>query len=179
MAPEIDAGEIAYQSLFAIEACDTPLSLMHKCIDAGIPLLRKLLQDASQGLHTIPSIAQDLTKRRYYGKEVPDKGWLRWSNTATNIVNFVRACDYSPYPSPWGHPRTLFNGTEMEVLKGSLTAEKCDQEPGFIGDVDVSGALVASADEWVSINLLRIGPDRFRPHEVLRRGDRLETALQV
>src|SRR5262245_19991231 len=110
MEPGIDTGNIAYQEMVAVGADETGLSLTTKCIDAGLPLVLRLLEVAAEDPSAIPSIAQDLTKREYFGREVPEGGKLSWESPARRIVDFVRACDYLPFPSPWGHPRTSLDG---------------------------------------------------------------------
>ena len=47
MVDRIDAGTIAYQQRFPIDPTDTGMSLMLKCVRAGLPLLKQLLNDAA------------------------------------------------------------------------------------------------------------------------------------
>src|SRR5437588_12997623 len=58
---------------------------------------------------------------RYFGKEIPKGGRLSWKRPAREVVNFVRACDYWPYRSPWGHPKVSFEGREIAVAKAIRT----------------------------------------------------------
>ena len=174
MVPEIDAGEIAYQAFFPIEECDTPVSLTHKCIEAGIPLLVQLLGDASASPVKIPAVQQDGHARKYFGKEVPQGGHLCWSRPADEIVNFVRACDYFPYRSPWGHPKSFLNGLEIEIHSALRTGEPCPEQSGVVGPHAESGVSVASADEWVCVKRLSIGNKRVDPRTVLQPGQRFE-----
>jgi methionyl-tRNA formyltransferase len=101
MVPEIDAGEIAYQATFSIEETDTPVLLTHKCVRAGLTLISELLNTAAASPNAIPRLQQDLANRRYFGKQVPEEGRLSWNRPAREVVNFVRACEYWPYRSPW------------------------------------------------------------------------------
>src|SRR5260370_11254172 len=43
IVPEIDAGPIAYQSLFPIDESDTALSVSARCVREGLPLMMRLL----------------------------------------------------------------------------------------------------------------------------------------
>jgi methionyl-tRNA formyltransferase len=175
MAAEIDAGHVAYQTIFPIGESDTAISLAHKCVEAGILLVRDLLQDASVSPAAIPVVQQDLSQRQYFGREVPNAGRLSWTQSARSIVNFARACDYSPYPSPWGHPKASIAGLEVEILKAGLTGRPCSETPGAVGEYNESSVNVAAADEWVCIKRVRIGKERVSPREVLESGARLET----
>src|SRR5882724_2575863 len=102
MVQEIDEGDIAFQSAFPIQKEDKPVSLTHKCVKAGVPLIATLLKTAADNPERIPRMPQDLKRREYFGKEIPESGRLSWTRHAGDIVNFVRACDYAPFLSPWG-----------------------------------------------------------------------------
>ncbi len=168
MEPGIDTGDIACRALFPLEENDTPLRLMHKCVDKGVPLVLSLLDTAAADPRAIPRIPQDLNRRRYFGKRAPQDGRLDWSRPAAETVNFVRACDYSPFPSPWGHPATTLAGREVEVTSAARTHEPCSAPPGSLGRCDESGAYVAAADEWVAVRRLRAGGRIAAPIEILQ-----------
>ena len=177
MTPAIDAGHVAYQARFPIQEIDSPLSLMMRCIRAGIPLVLQLLEAASRDPHAIPLTPQDLSKRKYFGKEVPNGGRIRWDGPAQAAVNFVRACDYQPFPSPWGHPRARLGDQEVQILKASRTGVRCEAAPGTVGTTGDQDATVACADEWITIRMLRVGGRTVAPEMLLRRGDRLESGI--
>jgi methionyl-tRNA formyltransferase len=173
MEPEIDTGPIVYQSLFPICENDTALSLVFRCAQEGIRLMLKLLEVASAHPVVIPLSAQDLTKREYFGTEVPNHGCLSWSAPAHEVVEFVRACDYFPFRSPWGHPQTRRGDQVIEVVKASRTGITTDSEPGSVGEILDSGVPVACSDEWVVAKKLRVGRTYLHPTEILKPGDRL------
>lgn len=167
MEPGIDTGDITCQAVFPLEETDTPLRLMHKCVEKGVPLLLSLLETAAADPQAIPRIPQDLTRRRYFGKRPPEGGLLSWSRPAAEIVSFVRACDYSPFPSPWGRPATTIAGRDVEVIKAARTYQACPAPPGTLARCDESGALIAAADEWVAVLRLRAGGRTAAPLEIL------------
>ena len=166
----IDTGAIAYESQMAIDEDETGLTLSAKCVRAGLPLLHDLLQAAS--LDAIPRLPQPDGVRRYYGKEVPHEGRLLWTESAARVVSFVRACDYVPFPSPWGHPRAYLAGREISVLKAAGTGERCDVAAGTVGRQVGSDMLVAARDEWVRLRRLRVGSSVFPAADVLKQGER-------
>src|SRR5579864_708180 len=127
---KIDAGPIAYQSCFPLEEQDTGLSLSLKCVREGIPLMLRLLDVAAAEPERIPSISQDLTLRQYFGHDVPEQGRLSWKWPANKVVNFVRACDYFPFSSPWGYPRSLLGTKEFALVKARRTGVACEVLPG-------------------------------------------------
>jgi methionyl-tRNA formyltransferase len=166
----IDTGPIAYESELPIEEDDTGLTLSAKCVRSGLPLLHDLLQAAASG--AVPRRPQPDGVRRYYGKEVPHEGRLLWTESAARVVNFVRACDYVPFSSPWSHPRAYLAGRELSVLKTARTGERSDAAAGTVGRQIGSEVLVAARDEWVRVRRIQVGSSTFAAADVLRQGER-------
>jgi methionyl-tRNA formyltransferase len=177
MEPGIDTGPIVYQDLFDIDDADTGLKLSAKCIRSGIALVLRLMETASADPAAIPLTPQDLTEREYFGREVPYEGRLIWSLPAREIVNFVRACDFFPFHSPWGHPQTILGtmsgAQEIGVVKACLTGERCDVSPGTVGDVVGPGVKIACGDEWIIVNKLKVEGRYVNSADVLKQGSRL------
>jgi methionyl-tRNA formyltransferase len=174
MEPGIDTGPIVYQELFDINDADTGLTLSARCIRSGITLILRLLETASADPVAIPLTPQDLTKREYFGHEIPYGGRLSWSLPAREIVNFVRACDFFPFPSPWKHPQTVLGTTsgakEIGVAKACLTGERCDRSPGTVGEFVGPGVKIACGDEWIMVNKLRIEGRYVNSADLLKPG---------
>jgi len=173
MEPEIDTGPIVYQSSFPISEEDNALSLSFKSVKEGLQLMMKLLDVASADPEKIPLVPQDLSRWEYFGGGVPQGGELCWSSPAEEIINFIRACDYYPFRSPWGHPRTWLRDQELAVVKGARTGLSCEVAPGTVGRSADSGMLVATADEWVVVRKLKVGDKHVKAAEVLSTGNRL------
>jgi len=173
MAPEIDAGPIAYQSLFPIDENDTALSLAARCVREGLPLMMRLLDVAAKHPAEIPAVPQDIEKREYFHAGVPEGGRLSWQWPAQKIVDFVRACDYFPFRSPWGHPRTSMGTQELAVVKARRTRLAADSPPGTVGESTGEGVKVASSDEWLLVTKLKIGKESIHPAKVLKGGEKL------
>jgi UDP-4-amino-4-deoxy-L-arabinose formyltransferase/UDP-glucuronic acid dehydrogenase (UDP-4-keto-hexauronic acid decarboxylating) len=172
MEPGIDTGAIAYDQAFAIAPDETGLSLSLRCVREGLPLVERLLEDA--GRDAIPARAQDLAGRRYFGRQVPQGGRIEWSRTAREVADFVRACDYFPFPSPWGSPLATLEGRDVGILKAGPTGSEAGEPPGTVAAGRDGSVLVAAADKWVEVQ--RVSLDG-RPHdaaEVLLPGARLQ-----
>jgi methionyl-tRNA formyltransferase len=162
MGPEIDAGPVAYARPVDVEPGDTGLSLFVRCARAGEALLDELVRAAAADPRSIPRIEQDPAQRRYFGAGPPGDGRLAWTKPARDIVNFVRAADFRPLRSPWGHPRALMGGTEVGVASAQVTGSPTARPPGSIGRIGAHGVEVAAADEWVLVReVVRDG--RLRP----------------
>jgi UDP-4-amino-4-deoxy-L-arabinose formyltransferase/UDP-glucuronic acid dehydrogenase (UDP-4-keto-hexauronic acid decarboxylating) len=166
----INTGPVAYAAEIPLEDDDTGLTLSGKCIRAGLPLLHDLLTAAAHG--EIPSRPQPPGIRRHYGDEVPHEGRLIWSHSAVSVVSFIRACDYTPFISPWRAPRAYLAGREIAVLKAALTGESSEGPPGLVGRKSGSEMLVSAGDEWVRVQRVQVGSSVFPAAEALRPGDR-------
>jgi methionyl-tRNA formyltransferase len=177
MAAGIDTGPIVYQSLFDIGGADTALTLYAKCTKDGVALLLRLLETASRDENAIPLLSQDLTERQYFGKEVPENGRVNWSRQAREIVNLARACDYYPFPSPWGSPRARLGEQEIGVIKARLTGESCDAAPGKVGRLAETAVQVACADEWIWVDKTLIGGKYLPAADILQSGARLDNGI--
>jgi methionyl-tRNA formyltransferase len=174
MDARIDSGPVAYRASFAIDGADTGLSLTAKCARHGVPLLLRLVADAARDPSSIPALEQDLQRRRYFGREVPNGGRLVWADSAGQIVRLVRAADYGPFDSPWGIPRTRLGDGPVGIAKASLTGEAADEPPGTVGSpLERGGMMVAAADEWVAVHRMWRNGRSVSPSEVCSPGERL------
>jgi methionyl-tRNA formyltransferase len=178
MEAGIDAGATVFQELFSIADDDTALTLSFKCTQRGVALMLKLLDTVSATPHFLQLIPQDLSRREYFGAGVPQGGRLSWLDHAESIVNLVRACDYFPFRSPWGHATTCLGDTELGVIKACRTGVSTRASPGTVGEVSSSGALVAAADEWVLVKKLKRGDSYLAAADVLTSGGRLDPSRQ-
>jgi UDP-4-amino-4-deoxy-L-arabinose formyltransferase/UDP-glucuronic acid dehydrogenase (UDP-4-keto-hexauronic acid decarboxylating) len=177
MEPGVDTGDIAYESRFELTESDTGLSVSARCVREGVPLIERLLEAAAADPGAIQRIEQDLSRRRYYKRaDVPDEGRIVWERPAKRIVDYVRAADYFPFPSPWGTPSTRLDDAEIGIVKASRTGEATDAEPGAVGEADERGVFVAAEDEWVRVERALAGERPQSAAEILRPGSRLTDA---
>lgn len=177
MLAGIDTGPIAYQAMFEVTEEDTGLTVSTKCVRAGLPLVAQLLDQADRDPQAIPKIPQDLSKREYFGREVPNHGLIDWAGPARTVANFVRACDYLPFVSPWGTPRARLGEQDIGIVKVALTGESCDAPPGTIGEVTRAGGRVACADEWLLVTSMKINDRAVVPADVLTTGMHFAAAI--
>jgi methionyl-tRNA formyltransferase len=175
MEEQIDAGPIAFEASFPIGERDTPPTLVGRCVTMGVPLVLQVLDLAAANPALIPTKPQDGVQREYHGREVPDGGRVQWGRPAEAVANFVRACDYHPFPSPWGQPLTLLRGREIRLLRVVRTGVGVgDVPPGTVAAAGEGELQVACGDEWLIVRRVLVDGRIVRPFEVVSAGDRLE-----
>lgn len=179
MEPGIDTGDVVARADFDLTPRDTGLSVSTRCAQEGVALVGALLDQLERDPDGVPRTPQDLAARRYYGREVPDHGWIPWSAPTAEVLAFVRAFDYRPFPSPWGAARTVAPGVgEVAVTRLAEARPGAGADPGLVR-VDGEDVAVATGDGWVRVLGLTVEGRSAPPQEVLRDGTDLASALVV
>lgn len=171
MASGIDTGSVAYMAKFPLSTSDTGLTVSARCVSDGRPLIDRLLDDALAG--TIPKLTQNLRLRRVYlRRDIPYKGLIDWTLPVQKIDAFVRAADFHPLPSPWGHPLAEVDGRYIGVIKIQRTGRPCcGAPPGTIRCLERDVA-VATADDWLTLRLIAVDGRPVDPVTILMDGMR-------
>ena len=176
MDPQIDTGPIAYQARFEINEDDTGVSVTQKCVRHAVELIRQLMTQAASDFSQIPRIEQDLSQREYFGREIPNEGWLDFHWSSSKSAAFVRACSFFPFKSPWGLPRMEFEGREYQVFRADSTKTAVQSPPGTIELVADDHIEVACSDCRLRITELGQDDDRIGiPAETFTVGDVLRS----
>jgi methionyl-tRNA formyltransferase len=163
----IDSGPIAWDQPFEIEEGDTGLAVSGKCVRHGVPLVMKLLDVAARDPSAIPRTEQDRARRNYFAAGPPDEGRLDWSRPAAEILRFVRASDYAPFRSPWGHPQAELAGDRVGIAKASPTGLPASGPPGSVREITDSGVTVSTGDELILVERVSKDSRYLRPREFL------------
>ncbi len=172
MTPVFDAGSIVFADAFDLQTSDTGLSVLMQCVRRGLSLVEQLL-DLLEREGPVPLHPQDLARRRWFGLGPPDDGYLDWRRPARCAVDFVRACDYTPFPSPWGFPRCTAHGLDVTVLGASVDRGRALAAPGTVAHAEGGAALIAAADAWVRVERVEVGGRQLSAVEVLHDGELL------
>lgn len=173
MEAGIDTGAIVAQASFPIDDTDTAITVYSKCVGHGVPLIAKLIDTLSSDPQSLPLTEQELSQRRYFGRTVPNQGQLSWHQPAQAIVNFVRACDFGPFASPWGHPECTLANLRVRIVSAARTGKTALAVPGTIVGCYDNGIDVATADERVRVSQVEINGKRYAAPEVLSAGARV------
>jgi UDP-4-amino-4-deoxy-L-arabinose formyltransferase/UDP-glucuronic acid dehydrogenase (UDP-4-keto-hexauronic acid decarboxylating) len=139
----------------------------------GLPLIAELLAACARDPGSIPRIEQDLTRREVLLRKPPGGGVISWERSAQDLGAFLRAADFHPFPSPWGHGKTLLGERELEVVRAVVAREPAAAAPGVVTRVAADGALVACGEGSLLLTLVRLDGRYLRAGEVLAAGTRL------
>lgn len=159
MDAAIDSGPIAWIERFELNDDDTGLSASAKCVRHGVPLIEKLVETALTSPAEIPRVDQDRSRRHYFPAGPPAGGLVDWSRPAAEIERFVRAADYGPYPSPWGHPTGVLEGRRVGIARVRRTREPAPGPPGALHEMTDAGALVSTVDELLIVEPAAVARD--------------------
>lgn len=152
MTASIDEGTIAYEDRFPVPPNATGLSLSLECVRRGVPLVARLLETALGG-DPIPAHEQDLSRRRYFDRRAPNGGTIDFAQPSARVEAHVRAANYRPFQSPWGHPRVRAEEGVIELVEAPMVADEALGSlppPGTVRHTD-GHAMVACADGWIRL----------------------------
>ena len=169
MVPQIDAGPIIYQDSFPIANNDTALMVMEKCVLTGVKLINRFIQVMIETPESLTESRQDNSRRCYFSKKIPQDGWIDWNFSAQKIYNFVRACQFEPFVSPWGHPKTKLGEEEFRAMKVEMT-DRSDVSGIVPGSVHVDSGqnvCVAAADSWLILDDIVVRGERYKAIEII------------
>jgi methionyl-tRNA formyltransferase len=170
MEKGVDTGPVAWSRRFPILKSDTGVSLSLRCVRTGIPLIERLLERVDAG-KAVPRHAQDLSRRVFFGARPPWEGRLLWSQPSRQIVDFVRASDYRPFPSPWGHPTTMLGDVAIGVAQASRSSGASRAQPGTVAAGQRGSVLVATGDMWVAVERVQVDGTYHTAAAILHPGE--------
>ena len=100
---------------------------------------------------------------------------IPWHEPASRIGSLVRACDYGPFASPWGRPRTRLGQDEIQVLRARVVLESASAAPGTVVAACGDAAIVAAGDGCVAVERVQVDGEARVASDVLRIHRRLRT----
>jgi len=105
----------------------------------------------------------------------PQRGRVVWSLPAQQVLNFVRACDFSPLSSPWGHAQTRKDKLEIQIVKPR--EPECWPTQSLVPWVVSTplDSLWPAATNGFPWGKVRVQEKFMSAAEVLRIGERMET----
>ncbi|MGL5458399.1 MAG: methionyl-tRNA formyltransferase [Cetobacterium sp.] len=139
----VDTGDIITQIEVPISQEDTGYSLLKKYEEKYPDILIKSLKKLEENYKLIK---QDETKASYFGKRIPEMGYIDFYQSFIKIRNFIRA-QTKPYPGAYYF---LPNGKKIIIYKIKETNEIKIDEIGKIVEYD-SRKFVGCVDKIIEI----------------------------
>ncbi|MDQ3812319.1 MAG: methionyl-tRNA formyltransferase [Armatimonadota bacterium] len=141
MAEKLDSGDIILQREVAIQPEETAGELLERLTPLGAEILRDTMRLVQQG--TAPRLPQDESRVTLAPTIKKEDGRIDWSQSATSIVNRVRAM--TPWPGAWCE----FHGQPLKIWWASvpdLPSPAQQATPGTVLAVTGDGITVATGD---------------------------------
>ena len=166
-----DAGPIICTRAFPVSPHETGLSLLMKCTNAAIEMMKEVFHDIDSS-RTLLRIPQDLSRRRFYSiRDGINSGRIDWNSKTEKIECLVRAADFSPFPSPTYETYTETRTGIMKVLKTSLGRDQISGSPGTVIYIDNNGIEVTTGStKSLILTSVVIGGQKFTPPNILKAG---------
>ncbi len=153
MTGGIDDGDILLQRRFDILPDDTAHSLNARCyaeaMDSFGAVMEELASDAPARL------LQDTEGRQYFGLDARPHlaGHLDFARPVQDLLNLVRALNFSPYRNPVTTPKLALHDTVLAV--GAAERVEGTGQPGKVLAVTEDGITVAAQDGALRLTGLR------------------------
>lgn len=113
MDKSVDTGDIYHQEVVPIDNDDTGGSIIQKFEKLYPQCLVKTLNKISSGYRPEP---QDDSQATYFGKRIPEMGYIDFTKDRESLINFIRA-QSRPYPGAYCF---LPSGAKLIVHKASI-----------------------------------------------------------
>ena len=120
----LDAGDIILQRGVPIAPDDTAQTLEARLAEEGAHALVEALVLIADG--KVPRLPQDESQTTYAGKLTKESGRIDWTQSATALVNFIRAMD------PWPSAYTWHRGKLLKICKGQALEGASASQPGVV-----------------------------------------------
>jgi methionyl-tRNA formyltransferase len=131
----IDGGDIVLQIPVPMTGEETALEIRHRHFDLSIALLRIVLAMVEKG--ELPRVAQDLSRRSYFGRPSEDDCTIDWTADSDSILRTVRAA------YPWPGAVTTTESGERWVIRGLRPTRNLGTGP-----LPQPGTAIARPDGW-------------------------------
>ncbi len=165
----LDTGGIVAQAKTAISAPDTAQTLHDRLAQMGADLLVKVIPRYAKG-QIIPQ-PQPAEGASYAEKISREDGRIKWSWTAQQIVNQIRA--FQPWPGAFAH---LAVGSEQKLIKiwGATIVPGSRGSPGEIVFADRNGLVVACGEDALRLETIQEEGGRRMTAQEFMAGRRLQ-----
>lgn len=130
MESTVDTGDLYCQISIDIEQKDTGYSLLKKLEQLYPVCLNKSLVKIKENIKPVP---QDHSNATYFGKRIPEMGYIDFTKDSHSLINFIRAQAH-PYPGAYCY---LSDGRKLKVYSAE-TFDGGSEKVSNIGQIHTS-----------------------------------------
>lgn len=157
----VDTGDIITQRAIPILSQDTGRRVQRKVLLAGARQLRQVLLQILAG-QPLAHRPQDFAGRSFHSPEAARDGRIDWRWSARQVIDFIRAGNFSPRPSP-SYTATLdcVAGFRIEVLR-AMIIDRAGGTPGQWLELTSSGPVISCGNgQAVCLTQAQSGAERM------------------
>jgi methionyl-tRNA formyltransferase len=158
----MDAGDILLQREAHILPEDTTLSLTARLAELGAEVILQALALIESGRAEFRP--QDEMRATYTALLEKEDGRIRWSASARDIHNLVRAA------TPWPAAHCRFRGELCRIHQTEVVTKPSRGVPGTIARIDRDRILVTTGEGTLAIRMLQLAGKRAMPVADFLRG---------
>lgn len=167
---EMDAGDIAMQSIEPIQSDDDGITLSERLAEKGAGMLAKTLTALAAG--TVQFRAQEHGAATYCKMLTKEDGRIDWSQSAETIHNLVRGAQ------PWPGAYTTLNGDTIRVVRTEVLSNAATGTPGSVTDTSNQTIQIATGSGCIAISRLQAPGKKAMDSDAFLRGRRMEIGTQ-
>lgn len=93
----IDTGPIVLQSIESVKDGETDIQLYGRLVQIATRLVDQVIEMIASDW-VPPGVDQDESKASYHPKKLPGNGLIDWSQPVDEVIRFIRAHTFPPYP---------------------------------------------------------------------------------
>lgn len=153
VAEGIDTGDIVARKSFALRPDETAVSLMFRCMETGVELLRPLLDRYASG--HLDAWPQKGEAHYYSAKDSPNHGYLDFDQTFDRLSALVRGLSFRPFENQFTWPKVPAANRTLLVSQISRVCSRPGNESWTCGEVrtiDDHGIVVCARDCQVRLS---------------------------
>jgi aminopeptidase-like protein/methionyl-tRNA formyltransferase len=135
MNGRIDEGETAYTVTVPIQAHDTGLDLLQKCLKSGVLLVIKCMVDLLLQKN-VPRIKQNISLFHCFKTKHAKNPYIVWEiMSQIDVYNFIRAGDYGPVECPTYSPTICFKENMLQIKCKDIEVLPVSNQKASAGEV--------------------------------------------
>lgn len=176
----VDTGPVVQESAFDLSDDETAISLIFRCIDEGIRILPRILDDYVAGkLNATP---QEGGGRYYSRKDTPNEGRIDFTQSCAAVDRFVRGLTFHPFNNNFVSPHFSVPAGPISVGRVSILPSDGEESYGGSGrvvDITDRSIVVRCNDGFVALKYLACDDGPISDARCLKRSFGVRPGMRI